>query len=286
MGTCPNGRDSDYKNADFAFYRYVPSMAAAVIFCLLFILTSLLHTVQMFKTRTWYLTAFVIGGFFEVVGYAGRAMSAKQDAGCWTLMPYIIQSIFLLVAPALFAASIYMILGRIILLTDGEQHSIIRRTRLTKLFVGGDVLSFFMQGGGGGLMAKGNTLGEKLIIGGLFVQLFFFTFFVFVAGIFHRRMAMVPTAKACVPEVRWQRYLCTLYVVSLLILVRSVFRVVEYLQGSDGFLLRTETYLYIFDALLMFLVMVWMNWFHPGEIGVLLRGGRPRSNGFALMKLG
>ncbi|GME29236.1 Rta1 domain protein [Neofusicoccum parvum] len=240
----------------------------------------------MFKTRTWYLTAFVIGGFFELVGYAGRAVSASQDVGCWTMMPFIIQSIFLLVAPALFAASIYMILGRITLLTDGEQHSIIRRTWLTKFFVGGDIISFLMQTGGGGMMAKGSKVGEQLIVGGLFVQLFFFSFFVVVAGMFHRRMAMVPTSKACLPEVRWRHYLCTLYIVSLLVLVRSVFRVVEYLQGSDSFLMRTETFLYIFDALLMFAVMAWMNWFHPGEIGVLLRDGRPRTNGFALMKLG
>lgn len=114
----------------------------------------------------------------------------------------------------------------------------------------------------------------------------FFGFFVVVAGVFHRRMALVPTAKACVPEVRWRRYLCSLYLVSALVLVRSIFRVAEYLQGSEGFLLRTEAFLYVFDALLMFGVMGWMNWFHPGEIGVLLRGGTAWSNGFALMKLG
>lgn len=63
-------------------------------------------------------------------------------------MPYIIQSVFLLVAPALFAASIYMELGRIINLTDGDSRSIIGRTKLTKIFVTGDVLSFFAQSGG------------------------------------------------------------------------------------------------------------------------------------------
>jgi hypothetical protein len=57
------------------------------------------------------------------------------------------QSLLLLVAPALFAASIYIILGRIILLTDGEKHSLIRQKWLTKVFVAGDVLSFLMQSG-------------------------------------------------------------------------------------------------------------------------------------------
>ena len=58
------------------------------------------------------------------------------------------QTLLILVAPALFAASIYMVLGRIILLVDGEQHSLIRKRWLTKIFVTGDVLSFLMQGAG------------------------------------------------------------------------------------------------------------------------------------------
>lgn len=55
------------------------------------------------------------------------------------------QSLLLLLAPALFAASIYIILGRIILVVDGEQFSPIKRRWLTKLFVAFDVLSFTTQ---------------------------------------------------------------------------------------------------------------------------------------------
>ena len=41
-----------------------------------------------------------------------------------------------------------MMLGRIILVTDGEEHSLIPKKWLTKTFVAGDVISFLMQGGG------------------------------------------------------------------------------------------------------------------------------------------
>lgn len=95
-------------------------------------------------------------------------------------------------------------------------------------------------------------------------------------------MSLVPTAKASDPAVRWQKYLLTLYVTSALILVRSIFRVIEYLNGNDGVLLRSEVYLYIFDALLMIVVLVWMNWFHPSELGLLLRGQSPGKNGLEL----
>jgi hypothetical protein len=83
----------------------------------------------------------------EFVGYAARASSARQ-APNFTLVPYIIQSLLLLLGPSFFAASIYMVLGRIIRLTGGERHSMIRPSWLTKIFVVGDVLSFFVQSGG------------------------------------------------------------------------------------------------------------------------------------------
>jgi hypothetical protein len=46
--------------SDFKFYRYDPSLAAAIVFAILFLLTSLLHVYQLVRSRTWYLTALVI----------------------------------------------------------------------------------------------------------------------------------------------------------------------------------------------------------------------------------
>jgi hypothetical protein len=132
-------------------YHYNPSMAAAIIFCALFTLTTFLHFYQLIRTRTWYLIPLFVGGCFEQVGYIGRAISSTESPD-WTLGPYIMQSLLLLVAPALFAASIYMELGYIILLVDGEKHSLVRKQWLTKIFVAGDVLAFFTQGAGKALV--------------------------------------------------------------------------------------------------------------------------------------
>lgn len=54
----------------------------------------------------------------------------------------------ILVAPPLFAASIYMTLGRVILKLNAEPASLIRVRWLTKIFVAGDVISFLLQCGG------------------------------------------------------------------------------------------------------------------------------------------
>jgi len=80
----------------------------------------------------------------EWIGYVGRAVSSKQSPN-WTLPPFLVQQLFLLLAPVLFAASIYMELARIILLANGEAHAFIRPKRLTMTFVTGDILSFALQ---------------------------------------------------------------------------------------------------------------------------------------------
>ncbi|KAF3059584.1 Protein RTA1 [Daldinia childiae] len=283
MATCG---DPNWQDAKWAFYRYEPSATAAAIFSVLFGITLAIHVAQLYITRTWYLLALVIGCICEFIGYISRIKSGLEDPGCWSLSPYIIQSCLILIAPTLMAASIYMILGRIVELTNGESYIPIRRRWLTKVFVGGDVISLFFQSSGGGLMVIGGTasnIGKYLIIIGLFVQLGFFGAFVVFAGMFHRRMSNAPTAQASAPEVRWKHYLVTLYVTGVMIWVRSLFRVIEYLQGTDGTLVRSEVYLYVFDAALILIAMLWMNWYHPSEIGILLRGQEPKANGIKLL---
>jgi len=49
----------------FVFYHYEPSMAAAIIFVLLFGASTILHSAQTFMTRTWFMIPFLIGGICE-----------------------------------------------------------------------------------------------------------------------------------------------------------------------------------------------------------------------------
>jgi hypothetical protein len=82
----------------------------------------------------------------ETIGYIGRAKSSGQSPN-WTLGSYIVQSLCLL-ASTLLAASIYMLLGRIILVLQAESHALLKKEWLTKVFVTGDALSFLLQGAG------------------------------------------------------------------------------------------------------------------------------------------
>lgn len=117
-------------------------------------------------------------------------------------------------------------------------------------------------------------LGETIVIGGLVVQVIVFGLFIVTAGVFHIRMRARPTNVVLVQQLKWQLYLAVLYVVSLLIMVRSVFRLIEYAEGNDGYLMSNEVWLYLFDSLLMFAAMAIMAWYHPSEINALLKKDR------------
>ncbi|KPM36697.1 hypothetical protein AK830_g9860 [Neonectria ditissima] len=248
-------------------WRYHPNKGAAVLFLLLFLATFLYICWKIFKTKAKFCIAFAVGCFFEVVGYGAR-ISAGSKTG--KLMPFVIQNMFILVAPALLAASVYMTLGRIITSIRAEKHSMIRPKRLTKTFVTGDILSFVIQGGASGLMVvqkPGLSIwGERMVIIGLLVQVIMFALFAAIAVVFHRRMRRNPTTDSFDGLIPWESALHMLYAVSLLIMVRSIFRVVEYAQGQGGYSLMHEWTLYIFDSLLMFIVAVLFGWRFPSDL--------------------
>ncbi|KAL1975870.1 hypothetical protein VTN31DRAFT_4262 [Thermomyces dupontii] len=248
---------------DFQLYRYVPSLPAAIVSVIVFGILTGLHVWRLYRARAFYFTAFTVGGLFETVGYCGRIWSHfDQNA----LGGFITQAILILVAPALYAASIYMILGRLIRTLRAEHLSLVPVKWITKFFVTGDIISFTLQAGGGGVQSGGTLdlfeIGEKIIITGLFMQLTIFGFFVVASAIFHHRTSRSPTHVAVRGDVPWRRYLWVLYSASGLIWVRSVFRVVEYLQGNGGYLISHEVFLYVFDTLLMVAVMaIFLVWY-------------------------
>ena len=102
-----------------------------------------------------------------------------------------------------------------------------------------------VQGAGAGLLVSASTAsgfkrGENVILGGLVLQILLFGFFVVVAAVWHVRLRNQPTAEAA--TIKWEGLMAKLYAASGCIMLRNVFRVVEYGMGSVRFLfLRCET---------------------------------------------
>lgn len=168
-----------------------------------------------------------------------------------------------------------MELGRIVELVQGDHYILIKRRWLTHTFVTGDIISFLMQAAGGGILGSAKTdsqrdLGTTLVLVGLFVQIVFFSFFVFTALLFHWRVQRAPTQKVLSDRPPYNRHLFALYCVSILIFVRSIVRVVEFIEGFDGYISTHEAFIYVFDAVPMLATMLIMNWIHPSEVEALL----------------
>ncbi|EOA85280.1 uncharacterized protein SETTUDRAFT_91668 [Exserohilum turcica Et28A] len=245
----PTARAEDASTAvpKYILWPYTPSIVAGAIATAVMLTLFLIHTARLFRSKTWFCIPFVLGALFETTGYAARIAAHHNTT---SLAPYILQSTLILLAPILFAASIYMVLGRLIQRTDSAGYALVRVTWLTKLFVGGDVVCFLIQGGGAGLLAGATTAsgfqrGETLILGGLVLQIIVFGFFVAVAATWHCRLRARPTLRS--GEVPWEVMMGLLYMASVCVILRKKFlcslgtRVEQY--GFEMLLLVTSVVL-------------------------------------------
>lgn len=251
---------------EFEYWQYRPSLAGAIVATIIFFGLSCFHGWRLFRNRTWFCIPFVVGGIFEAIGYAARGAAHNDDQ---SLGAIIIQSLLILLAPILFAASIYMILSRIIRRARAESHSIMRPTWVTRIFVVGDVLCFIIQGVGGAKLAsakseKDTEAGDNIVLGGLILQIAIFLFFLAVAVVFHVRLYKRPTSEANKPGLPWQRYMVLLYAASFCITLRNVLRCLEYGLGEHSYLQQQEWPLYVYDAVLMVTTLViCVKWYDP-----------------------
>lgn len=65
----------------FLLFRYTPSLAAAVIFALIFIALSLLHSYQVMVTRTWFFIAFLFGCYCTISRHSRNEFESSANGG-------------------------------------------------------------------------------------------------------------------------------------------------------------------------------------------------------------
>lgn len=199
----------------------------------------------------------------------GRAL-AHDATG--ELIPYVLQSTLLLLGPILFAASLYMTLSRLVRALDAAHCAIIPPRWLTRIFVFGDVFSFIIQASGAGLRVQagmGNNtmdpkLGSHIIVGGLIFQIIIFGLFIVTSLMFHIRFRRAPGPRS--DQIPWPSTLAMLYMTSAFVMIRNIFRAIEYAMGNDGYLLSVEWAVYVFDATLMTLTMVAFFVRYPSQL--------------------
>lgn len=201
----------------------------------------------------------------EVIGYAARAVSYDSTG---SLGGYLIQAIFLVIPPVFFAASLYMVYSRIVRAVHGDNFSLISPRWTTRIFVIGDLTCLNIQSGGSGLLAHPDvaSIGTYIIVSGLILQALIFVGFMYCCLVFNNRFRAHIAEAGATSNIPWQSSLNMLYTTSVAILVRNIYRVVEFIMGQHGYLLETEWPLYVFDGALMLLVMVCFYVWYPSQL--------------------
>ncbi|KAM0740620.1 hypothetical protein ACQRIT_005804 [Beauveria bassiana] len=245
-------------NEDRSIWAYNPSFPLAVVGCIVYSLLFVAITYTTWiKHRAWFFSAVVVGAAIEVAGYVCRAYSAHNQS-------VLNSSVFI-------AASNYLLISRLILCVLAPTHHCILRIAgrlLTPIFVTFDILSFVVQGNGSAIASTGNWRGPKekpdryTLISGLLLQLLAFGLFLAVFGHFHflaNRFA-VPDA-----PVGWRKIVRAVYISSIAIMIRCIYRVCEFAEGMQGYAFRTEWLFWVFETIpMIFAIGVFCVW-HPSQ---------------------
>lgn len=196
------------------------------------------------------------------------------------------------------AAFDYAVFGRILRsCLPGEKVLRIPPHLVTRIFVTCDVITFLVQSTGGGMLSSGASdpsrvnLGNHILTIGLILQVITFGFFTaasirFVQKLKHQKtlpaeVLYSPRKRRALMFCLWASCFCiilrkrSLYCVVLMICMSanakfwylgSIYRIVEFSQGYNGYLISHEIYLYIFEAVPMVPPLVLFNIWHPGKV--------------------
>ncbi|KAJ5897049.1 lipid transporter atnI [Penicillium subrubescens] len=256
---------------------YVPSFAAAVLFCVFYGMTTLTHLIQAVVYKKPYAWVVIMGGAWELLAFIFRALQTRhQDNANWDTL-YVL---FFLLAPIWINAFLYMTLGRMIHFFLPDQKLVgISARKFGVLFVCLDIFAFLVQAAGALMSSaqEGGSLvmtGLHIYMGGVGLQEFFILCFTALAIDLHRKLIRMENShtdyngKLNQGPFSWRWLFYTLYFTLGMITIRIIFRLGQYAQGTSPTnpILTHEWYEYVFDAVPMLAALVALNIIHPGRI--------------------
>ncbi|CAI7637645.1 unnamed protein product [Penicillium discolor] len=274
------------------FYLYNPSLAVAIVAAVLYTLAFLLTTIQWIRYRAWVWSIMVIAAAMEAVGYIGRCVSVQNTL---ERPVYVLQFSLVILAPVLMAACCYIIFGRILFLIVPQEARTLRLCWvpprfITPIFVGCDIIALLLQLGGAVMIsavdATDKDVKNKLNTGkhvaqvGVIIQLVAFGMFAVAAVRFNftsKRFTGSLSERyenfgekeyiigGVVKDKNWPTLLRIVNLTTILILVRSIYRLVEFTEGTKGYLSTHEWPLYVFDALCIYPCVALFVYWHPAR---------------------
>lgn len=225
----------------------------------------------------------------EVIGYAFRSLSSRKDP--YYVIYFVVQYFLIVTAPVFISASIYVCLTKLIRWAsvaeiDLTKNAFFRKPKLILwIFITADVVSTILQICGAALVGsaesnrKSPTTANNILLSGLAFQTFAFLIFLSLLTIFLYNLFLNPSFKT---KTRDQKtgtgvvpFLWVLSAASLLVFIRTVFRLVETSQGIMGYLSTHEGFFGGLEFAPMVLAVGLLAVWHPGR-AVPSVGGREK----------
>ncbi|KAI0166611.1 parasitic phase-specific protein PSP-1 [Xylariaceae sp. FL1272] len=259
LNTCP---------IEYSIFEYRPSLAANIVFLILYFLLLVLHVGIGVKTRSWAVSGCIWAGcIFNIVGYAGRIIMWQNP---FSYPGFILQILFVGSAPVFYSAAIYVTVAQTFRHLD-ESLSRVTPKLYYAIFIPSDVLALVLQAGGGILSTLGdkpgdvlNTAGVDLSLTGLSLQVATMAIIGAVIVDFMIRYFRRNDRSWAAATPHFKIFISSLSLATLLILVRCAYRVAELGGGYSGRLYHEEIPYIVLEGVLVFIGVFALAVGHPG----------------------
>ncbi|CCA77844.1 related to integral membrane transporter or flippase that may transport LCBs from the cytoplasmic side toward the extracytoplasmic side of the membrane [Serendipita indica DSM 11827] len=269
-------------------YGYVPTKWVCALMIALFGLSMLLHIGQAVKFRIWWLfPTIILGTLSEVIGWGGRLWSSSEPR---MLNPYLMQITTTILGPSFMTAANFTILGIIIRLL-GPQYSWLSPRMYLIIFLTFDLIALVGQAVGGAKASLAAETGQDPTPGGnimcyfIIVQMAAISLYTICASEFLLRYHFNKPVRRVKPFIETPSeqdetasdgvgsrtmdrgiilQLVGMGISTVFILIRSVYRTIELLDGWTGRIITTQLYFNVLDGACIVIAVYAINIFHPG----------------------
>ncbi|KIJ44743.1 hypothetical protein M422DRAFT_251726 [Sphaerobolus stellatus SS14] len=276
-------------------YGYVPTEWICIMYICLFTLTTVIHLGQALYKKPrlyWVLPTIVTCGVCEILGWAGRLWSSHNPSA---VNPFLLQITTTIIAPTFLTAGLYTILGAVIRVL-GPQYSRLSAKSYLIAFIIADVIALVVQAIGGAKASlafqagRNPNPGGHIMLVGIFLQLVGICVYIVLATEFLGRVFLKRPIRPAVsnganieatsmegekssttssddrqdtipPNV--SMLVTGMSFATLFVLIRTIYRTVELIDGWTGRIITTQRFFNILDAAPITLALFILNVVHP-----------------------
>ncbi|KAJ5918289.1 RTA1-domain-containing protein [Penicillium verhagenii] len=247
-----------------AYVYYIPSLAGNAFYLALFAVFLILQLGLGIRYKTWGFLAGLFGGLvLEIIGYLGRIQIHNNPFSFNSYLEYLI---CLTIGPAFFSASIYICLGRIVIVY-GEKISPPQTSHLYSPLPAGGAITSIADSDQQSLAQTG----VNIMIAGLATQVaslvIFMAFCLQYAWSVRKNphnLNQAHSMRELRESLRWKAFLGGLALATVTIFVRSVFRVAELKGGFHSSLANNQVLFMILEGAMIAIAITCLTVLHPG----------------------